>query len=143
MLSLDPWRAGRIAMISYVADTHALVWHLTQPELRGKAASRAFRAIDEGRARCLVPAIALVEIWLRHEKGRMKLGPAQVLAEIARHVGYAVLPLDLEQAMRFGELATVRDPLDRLVLAAAVATDSRLISADAALDGRGVERIWD
>ncbi len=37
----------------------------------------------------------------------------------------------------------VRDPMDRLVVAAARATRSRLMSADETLDGHGVERVWD
>jgi hypothetical protein len=32
---------------------------------------------------------------------------------------------------------------DRLVMAAARATGSRLLSADRALDGFGVQRVWD
>ena len=33
--------------------------------------------------------------------------------------------------------------MDRLVVAAARATRSRLVSVDDALDGFGVERVWD
>jgi PIN domain nuclease of toxin-antitoxin system len=33
--------------------------------------------------------------------------------------------------------------MDRLVLAAALATRTRLVSVDGALDGYGVARIWD
>jgi PIN domain nuclease of toxin-antitoxin system len=45
--------------------------------------------------------------------------------------------------MEFGALPQIRDPLDRLILAAARATQSRLVSADEALGGHGVERLWD
>jgi PIN domain nuclease of toxin-antitoxin system len=45
--------------------------------------------------------------------------------------------------MEFGALRRVRDPLDRLILAAARVTRSRLLSADEALEGYGVERLWD
>jgi PIN domain nuclease of toxin-antitoxin system len=126
----------------FVVDTHALVWHLTEPRRRGKAAVRAFTAIDSGRAQAHVPAIVLVEIALRHEKGRMKLGPAQVLDALAGHPGYSILPLDIDQAMRFTGAVALRDPMDRLILAAALATESRLISADETFDGH-VERTWD
>src|SRR5688572_21595893 len=131
-----------MTMTTYVADTHALVWHLAEPRRRGKAARKAFDAIDRGKARCHVPAIVLVEIALRHEKGRMKLGAAQVLDLIGGHPGYAILPLDLEQAMLFGRRPALRDPMDRIILAAALATGSRLLSADPAFDGH-VERTWD
>jgi hypothetical protein len=40
-------------------------------------------------------------------------------------------------------LVGVKDPMDRLVVAAARATRSPVISVDDALDGFGVERVWD
>jgi len=129
--------------MTFVADTHALVWHLTEERRLGRAARRAFRSADAGRDLCYVPAISLVEVSLLYEKGRLRVSPARILETLAGHAGYAVLPLDLEQTMAFGSFPAVRDPMDRLILAAARATGSRLVSADEALDGQGVERIWD
>lgn len=130
-------------MASLVADTHALVWHLTDPDRLGRAARRAFASADAGRSLCHVPAIALVEVWLLYERGRLRVGPAQILGTLAGHRGYSVLALDVEQALEFGALAAVRDPMDRLILSAARTMGSRLVSRDGALDGHGVERIWD
>jgi PIN domain nuclease of toxin-antitoxin system len=90
-----------------------------------------------------VPAISLVEIWLLHERGRLRIGPAQILDVLAGHPGYAVLPLDIEQAVEFGGLPSIRDPMDRMIVTAARATGSRLVSGDSALSGHGVEVVWD
>jgi PIN domain nuclease of toxin-antitoxin system len=128
---------------SVVADTHAIVWHLADPRRLGRGARRAFAAVDAGRWLCHVPVIALVEITLLHERSRLRMGPAQLLDAIAGHPGYAILGLDIAQAMEFGALPQIRDPLDRLVLAAARATGSRLVSADEALEDHGVQRLWD
>ncbi len=128
--------------MTFVADTHALVWHLMDERRLGRAARRAFRSADRGQALCYVPAVALVEIALLYEKGRLRTGPAQVAEALAAHDGYAILALDLEQALGFASLPAVRDPMDRLILTAARATSSRLLSADEALDGHGVERVW-
>lgn len=130
-------------MTDLVADTHALVWHLCQPRRLGRAAARALQGADEGRHRCLVPVIALVEVALLHERGRLAVGVDHVLEALAGHPGYEVLPLDAAQVRQFAALVGVRDPLDRLVLSAALATDSRLLSADPVLDGHGVVRVWD
>ena len=130
-------------MLRLVADTHALVWHLTDPKRLGKAARRSFASSDRGRSLCYIPAIALVEIWLLYERGHLRVGPAQLLEVVAGHGGYAILALDIEQAIEFGSLSGVRDPMDRMIVSAARATDSRLISRDEALDGLGVERVWD
>jgi len=130
-------------MTSFVADTHALVWHLTNSTRLGRAARHAFAQADRGRATCQVPAIALVEISLIHERGRIRVGVAKILEALAPHPGWGVLPLDIEQTLEFAALPAIRDPMDRLVVAAARATGSRLISADAKLDGHGVERVWE
>jgi PIN domain nuclease of toxin-antitoxin system len=130
-------------MLRFVADTHALLWHLTDPERLGRAARRAFASVERGPAVCGVPAICIVEISLLHERGRLRVGPAQILEKLAGHPGYSMLALDLEQAVEFGSLPGIRDPMDRLIAAAARATGARLISADEVFDGLGIERIWD
>jgi PIN domain nuclease of toxin-antitoxin system len=126
-----------------VADTHAVVWYLTEPRKLGAAARRAFAAADDGRWLCCVPAIALVEISLLNERGRTEVSPGDVLKALAGRSGYAVLGLDAEQAQEFAVLRGLKDPMDRLVVAAARATRSRLLSIDDTMDGYGVERLWD
>jgi len=130
-------------VVQLVADTHALVWHLTAPHKLGRGARRAFEAADAGRWLCCVPAIVLVEVALLRERGRITVGAEQVLQVMSGHAGYAVLALDAPQAIEFSALVGVKDPIDRLVLAAARASGARLISTDAALEGFGVERVWD
>ena len=130
-------------MTAFLADTHALVWHLTDPGRLGRGARRAFDAADAGQWLCYVPVVGLVELSLLYERGRLRIGPSQVLEALSEHPGYAVLPLDLEQALAFGAFSSVRDPMDRLILAASRATRSRLVSRDARLDGHGIERLWE
>lgn len=129
-------------MTSVVADTHAIVWYLIEPRRLGTAARRAFTAADAGRWTCYVPAVTLVEICLLHERGRLRIGPAQMLDALAGHPGYSVLPFDVEQAIEFGALPRIRDPLDRMIVAAARVTGSHLVTADAALADHGVETVW-
>jgi len=130
-------------VVRLVADTHAVVWHLTAPRKLGIAARRALAAADEGRSLCCVPAIALVEIALLKERKRIAIGVDQVLRALAGHSGFVVLALDGEQSAEFAALVGVKDPMDRLVLAAARVTGASLVSADDVFDGHGVERIWD
>lgn len=130
-------------MVRLIADTHAIVWHLTAPKKLGAGARRAFTAADAGRSLCCVPAIALVEVALLRERGRIAPGPAEILQALAGRTGYAVLALDGEQALEFASLVGIKDPMDRLIVAAARATRARLISADGLLDGFGVDRVWD
>jgi PIN domain nuclease of toxin-antitoxin system len=129
-------------MTTVVADTHALLWHLVAPRRLGKGARRAFAAADAGRWLCHVPVASLVEAWLLNERGRLRIGPAQILEAIAGRAGYGVLPLDTEQAIEFGALPAIHDPMDRLIVAAARVTGSRLVTIDGSLEGHGVEVIW-
>jgi PIN domain nuclease of toxin-antitoxin system len=87
--------------------------------------------------------IALVEMALLRERGRIAVTPGDVLQALGGRPGYAVLAADVEQVREFAGLVGVKDPIDRLVLAAARATAARLVSVDAALDGYGVRRVWD
>jgi PIN domain nuclease of toxin-antitoxin system len=132
-----------VAAVRLVADTHAIVWWLTAPRKLGPRARRAFEAADSARCLCCVPVITLVEMALLHERGRIAVTPQDVLRALGGRPGYAVLAADTEQALEFTGLIGVKDPIDRLVLAAARATAARLVSIDAALDGFGVRRVWD
>jgi PIN domain nuclease of toxin-antitoxin system len=54
-----------------------------------------------------------------------------------------VLALDLEQLEEFAALASIRDPFDRLIVAAARRTRAKLVSRDAKLAECGlVETVW-
>jgi PIN domain nuclease of toxin-antitoxin system len=88
-------------------------------------------------------ALLRAGIALLSERGRVAIGVADVLRTLAGRPGYAVLALDGDQALEFAALVGVKDPINRLILAAARATGSRMISTDEALDGFGVPRLWD
>lgn len=54
-----------------------------------------------------------------------------------------VLPIEIHHAARLSAmLFHHKDPFDRLVIAQALAEQSRLVSADLRLDAYGVSRIW-
>ena len=132
-----------MAAASLVVDTHALIWHLLEPRRLGRAARRVLAATDAGRGICHVPAITLVEVWLLHERGRLRIGPAQLLDVLAGHPSYSVLPLDVAQVIEFGALPGIRDPMDRMIVAAARVTSSRLVTSDTMLAQHVTETVWD
>jgi len=70
------------------------------------------------------------------------MGVQQVLASLAAHSGYAILPLDAEQCIEFAALIGIRDPMARLVATASLVVRGRLISSDAVFDEH-LDRIWD
>jgi PIN domain nuclease of toxin-antitoxin system len=102
-------------------DTHALVWYLSRPKRLARAARRLLRDADAARAAILVPAIVAIELSLLRDTGRNIVGIAQLEALMAAQPTFSLLPLDLPQATEFALLQSVRDPFDRLILAAAQA----------------------
>lgn len=76
------------------------------------------------------------------ERGRLRIGAAQILEALAGHPSYGVLAIDVDQGIQFGALSGLRNPMDRMIVAAARVTGSRLLTADAALGASGVEIVW-
>jgi PIN domain nuclease of toxin-antitoxin system len=125
-------------------DTHALVWYLSRPQRLARSARRLLRAADASRAAVLVPAIVTVELTLLRESRRNTVGVRQLEALMAAQPAFSVLPLDLAQAVEFALLEAVRDPFDRMVVAAARAAGAPLITADEAIhESALVEVVWD
>lgn len=130
------------AMAEYVLDTHACVFALGAPKKLGRGARRALERADLQGHTVWLPAAVAAEVVLLKELGRMDLGlPA--LRRATELGSWRFLALDLRQIDEFAALTSIRDPLDRLILAAARATGARLITRDAALEESGlVEIIW-
>jgi PIN domain nuclease of toxin-antitoxin system len=125
-------------------DTHALVWYLSRPKRLAGAARRLLREADLGQVSVLVPAIVAVELALLREAGRNTVGVPQLAALIAAQPAFALLPLDLPQATEFALLASIRDPFDRMIVAAARAVGAPLITADEDIHASAlVEAVWD
>ena len=125
-------------------DTHALVWHLSKPGRLARSAARTLRAADAGRVQVLIPAIVAVELSLIRQAGRKTIGIAEIEALTTAQPGFALLPLDLPQAREFTLLEGLRDPFDRMIVAAARTAGAALVTADSTIhDSALVEVIWD
>lgn len=130
-------------MNRYVLDTHAFVLSIAAPKRLGREAARIMRRVERGQDEALLPAVAAAEIALLHDLGRIDIGVAELKAALADSPGVRFWPLDLAQVETFATLHAVRDPFDRLIVSAALATGARLISKDAALAESGlVQVVW-
>jgi PIN domain nuclease of toxin-antitoxin system len=114
------------------------------PKRLGRRAARFLRSADAGTAQVAVPAIVAVELSLIRETGRNVLGIAELTAMLSLQPTFSVLPLDVEQAREFAMLSSVRDPFDRMVIAAARVAKAPLITADESIASSGlVQILWD
>ncbi len=134
-------------MSRYIADTHALLWHLTNDSKLSPVARQIFRKADAGLHQILVPGIVLIEMIYLVEKGRI---PAILVDNLLALLGtsggsYAIAPLDkgTAKAMRSVPRATVPDMPDRIIVATAVQLGLSLISRDSKIQDAGVVKvIW-
>ncbi len=125
-----------------VADTHALIWHVTEaPELSSRARDLLTDA-DNGNRAILVPSIVLVEVVYLVEKGRLKESTFDRIVEYVTDPlrPYHERPLDLHtvETMRRIPRAAVPDMPDRIVAATALALGLPLITVDARIRAAGV-----
>lgn len=127
--------------MSYLADTHALIWGLCAPE---RLSTKA-RQLMESAAEPVYFSVASVwEISIKLSLGKLKLD-ATVREFVQAQVrnGFQLLPIEVQHVARVAELPFQhRDPFDRLLIAQALESDLEIITADPAFDRYPVGTIW-
>lgn len=130
-------------MSSYVLDTHAYLIAVTAPKKLGKNATRVLRRIERGQDEGLLPAAVVAEVVMLAELGRTDIGLQELKASLQDTPALRFLALDLPQLELFAGLRNLRDPFDRLIASATLATGSRLVTKDARLAESGLlEVVW-
>ncbi len=129
-------------MPAYLLDTHTCLFALASPKRLGTRARRALTRADESGHPVWLPAAVAAEVVLLKELGRTDLGLPQ-LREVIERTCWRFLPLDLRQLDEFATLVAIRDPFDRLIVAAARAARAKLITRDATIEELGlVDVVW-
>jgi PIN domain nuclease of toxin-antitoxin system len=112
--------------VSYLLDTHVLLWVLTDdPRLKGEARS----AITDGRSRVLVSAVSAWEITIKKAIGKLR-APDDLPDQLTRQ---RLVPLDITvaHALAVGDLPDHHaDPFDRMLVAQARTDRLTLITHD-------------
>ena len=130
----------------YVADTHALVWVLTDQKHRlGGRARKVFEAADRGQAVVRFSVITLMELDWLEAAGRLKFKESleDLVRRLSVAVGYDFVPLTVEIVLRSRKFRAL-DSIDRLIVATAEELDCPLITADTAIQERNpVPIVWD
>ncbi len=123
-------------------DTHAYLWMLGDP---ARLSPRARRACADARSVLYVSVASAWEVAIKLGRGSLRLDVS--LAELFAHHRQAarveLLEIKLSHTLEVAALPALhRDPFDRLLVAAARLEGLPVISADAAFDAYGVERVW-
>ena len=121
-------------MLRLLLDTHTFVWCLSDvPSLTEEART----AIAEPRNDVFVSAVTGWEISVKRAKGRM-IAPDNLSAMIGEK-GFIHLPLTFHHAEQAGNLPMHhRDPIDRILVAQALAEGLVLVTRDAFIPLYGI-----
>lgn len=132
----------------YVADTHALVWHVTSSPRLSARAAQCFTAADHGEAVIFIPVICLVELLYLTERGKIPRRCWQLLRRsVGEAVGTSYQTIDLQVAMLSALESmppkAIPDMPDRLIVATALNLGVPLITCDRTIrTWNGVATVW-
>jgi PIN domain nuclease of toxin-antitoxin system len=127
---------------SFLLDTHALIWWLTDASRLPGAVSRTI--LDNSNTIYVSPVSAL-EITTKFRIGKLPiLGHIiENLEEQIKELRFDVLDLTFKDGLVAGQLDYAnRDPFDRLLIAQAINHGVILISNEVSFDETGVTRLW-
>ena len=135
-------------MMEYVADAHALVWHLFASSRLGKSARVILADAVAGNARIYLPAVAVAEMIMVIEKRRIPgITMAQLEIELGlmqRSANYEFLPLLPDHVIASRMLTAIPDIFDRLIAFEARKLELPLLSRDPIIRASGlVNVVWD
>jgi PIN domain nuclease of toxin-antitoxin system len=77
--------------MTYVVDTHALIWFLERSTRLGAQAAAALR---DDAARLVVPAIVLAEVKYLADRGRVETTLERVMRAVSEDVRSRIYPID-------------------------------------------------
>lgn len=129
--------------VTFLLDTHALLWALTEPSRLGVEARQV---LTSRSSRLVVSAASAWEIATKQRLGKLPHADALV-GGYARHLnrlGAVRLPIDEEHALLAGGLDWAhRDPFDRMLAAQAMLESLTLVTDDPAFtDAPGLATLW-
>jgi PIN domain nuclease of toxin-antitoxin system len=130
-------------MKTYVADTHALIFYLSEPARLGSRARKAFAEAVRGEAEIVLPVIIFAELIFAVERGRVKLDVASVVRQVKDTSFFQVAPLTLEHLLAIRTMTAIVELHDRIIAAEALARQGTLITRDANVRKSGiVPTVW-
>ncbi|MGD0292997.1 MAG: type II toxin-antitoxin system VapC family toxin [Terracidiphilus sp.] len=127
--------------MTYLFDTHALLWLLRAPE---NLPARVQSITEDDSANLVLSIATPWEMAIKVTSGKLKV--ADILdnfESVATRGRFTLLETTVQQAIRSGRLPLHhRDPFDRLLAAQALELRIPIVSQDKIFDRYGVQRIW-
>ncbi|HEY4188449.1 MAG TPA: type II toxin-antitoxin system VapC family toxin [Polyangia bacterium] len=125
-----------------LVDTHAFLWFVSGDD---RLSARARRRIEDSAHDKFLSVASIWEAAIKASLGKLTLAVSldTVIDEGAVNNGIALLEVRREHAAAVERLPLHhRDPFDRLLVCQAMIEKMDVVSADAALDGYPIRRVW-
>ncbi len=128
--------------MSFLLDTHVLIWSMMDPHRLSRTASRAIRSKEN---ELIISAVSLIEMAIKVQSGKLQIpmSPSYMNQHFSE-IGISSI-LDISPAHAYTMLTLPRlhgDPFDRLLVAQCVVENLRLISADRIFKKYPVNVLW-
>lgn len=123
-------------------DTHSLLWYLDK-NLNKKLSEKAFNSIKKAEEHGIIyiSVITLVEILYLIEKGRIEYNFNFIVKALEENQIYCIIPLDVNILQEIENLKGL-ETHDRIILATAKTTNSKLVSKDKIIRNNYKEVLW-
>ena len=133
-------------MLSAVADTHAVIWYLSNDPRLSAAARGVFEHAAQQGHQVAISSITLVEMVYLVEKDRIPAGHfTRLAAELSDPDSLLVeipVSLTVARALSRVDVAQIPDMPDRIVAATALHLNVPVISRDAKIQAASLHTIW-
>lgn len=133
--------------MSFVTDTHPLIWSLFAPKRLSVTAIDLFTRANRGEHIIFIPAVVIAEAIMVVEKGRVKGTVSELLHGLSllqASGSYQLLDLHPDTVIASHALTVIPDIFDRLVVAEAQRLALPLITRDGSISAAGaVATVWD
>lgn len=133
-------------MNTYLADTHSLLWYISNNSVLSSEAKHIFDQAEEGNVTVMVSAITLIEVIYLAEKKKIPSERVKALIDkLESSSNYVVAPVTFEVAIAIRKVSReeVPDMPDRIIVATAKSAHCELITRDKSIRECGVvETIW-
>ncbi len=128
--------------MSFLLDTHALIWAVNEPE---KLSPLAAATIKDASNKLYLSIASPWEMGIKLSNGKLKLGiPFRPWIDDAiQRFDLEIIPLTLDAIeTQIGLPWHHRDPFDRCLIAQAMTENIEIISSDTQLDHYPIKRVW-
>jgi len=127
--------------MNLLLDTHVFLWYITGDE---QLPEKIIKTINDKSNRCFVSIASIWEIVIKLSIDKLEIkGGFKTIEDFLENNDFEILPIDLGDTKTLLKLQFFhRDPFDRMIIAQAMTSDTRIISKDKYFKSYNIEIIW-